>query len=76
MLRLDRYCAKGTRTELAQDGVTVVLIHPGHVKTDMGGANAEITPEASAEGIINVIDAVTIETTGTFMKWNGEPHNW
>jgi len=42
----------------------------------MGGPSAKITPEASAEGIINVIDAVTIDTTGTFMQWNGESHNW
>ena len=62
--------------ELVGDGIAVVLIHPGHVKTDMGGPNAEITPEESGAGIVDVIDNTTIETTGTFMKWNGEPHNW
>ena len=61
---------------LADDGISVVLIHPGHVKTDMGGPNAEITPEESGSGIIDVIDNTSLETTGAFMKWNGEPHNW
>ncbi len=62
--------------ELAGDGISVVLIHPGHVKTDMGGPDAEITPEESGSGIIDVIDNTSLETTGAFMKWNGEPHNW
>ena len=62
--------------ELADDGISVVLIHPGPVKTDMGGPNAEITPEESGSGIIDVIDNTSLETTGAFMKWNGEPHNW
>ena len=46
----------------------MVLIHPGHVKTDMGGPNAEITPEESGSGIIDVIDNTSLETTGAFMK--------
>ena len=62
--------------ELAGDGIAVVLIHPGFVKTDMGGPNAEISPEESATGIVDVVDNTSMETTGTFMKWNGEPHNW
>jgi NAD(P)-dependent dehydrogenase (short-subunit alcohol dehydrogenase family) len=62
--------------EMADDGIAVVLIHPGHVKTDMGGPTAEITPEESVSGIIDVIDNTSMETTGSFMQWNGKPHNW
>ncbi len=62
--------------ELAKDDIAVGLLHPGHVQTDMGGPNAEITPEESASGIIAVIDDLTLDNTGCFMKWNGEPHNW
>ncbi len=62
--------------ELAKEGVAVGLIHPGHVQTDMGGPQAEITPQDSAAGIISVIEGTNLENTGSFMKWNGEPHAW
>ena len=62
--------------ELAADGIAVALIHPGHVRTDMGGPNGEINADESAGGIIDVIDKTSMETTGSFMKWDGEPHNW
>ena len=62
--------------ELAKDNIAVNLIHPGHVRTDMGGPNGEIDTVESATGIIDVIDALTLETTGSFTKWNGEPHAW
>ncbi len=56
--------------------ITVALMHPGWVKTDMGGANADITPSTSAAGIISVIAAMTKADSGTFYKWNGEIHPW
>lgn len=62
--------------ELAKEEIAVGLIHPGHVKTDMGGPNAEIDTAESATGIMSVIDDLTLESTGTFAKWNGEPHAW
>jgi hypothetical protein len=52
------------------------LIHPGWVKTDMGGAGAEITPAASAAGIVKVVDELTLDTTGRSWKWNGRLHDW
>ena len=63
-------------TDAAQDGIAVQLIHPGWVQTDMGGAQAEITPEQSADGIVSVIDGLAMENTGSFMKWDGEVHDW
>jgi NAD(P)-dependent dehydrogenase (short-subunit alcohol dehydrogenase family) len=61
---------------LKKEGISVMLIHPGFVKTDMGGPNAEITVDESASGILSVIDKGSMATTGTFTKWNGEPHGW
>ena len=62
--------------ELARDGIAVGLVHPGWVKTDMGGAGAHITPADSAAGIANVIDRLSLENTGGFWKWNGSAHDW
>ena len=62
--------------DLKAQNITVSMIHPGWVKTDMGGAGADITAQESATGIRNVIAALTPETSGKFYKWNGEIHPW
>ena len=56
--------------------ITVAVMHPGWVKTDMGGPHAELTPEESAEGIRNVIAGLTKADSGKFYKWNGDIHPW
>lgn len=53
-------------------GLPVGIYHPGWVQTDMGGANADIAVEQSAQGLIERFDALSVETTGTFEMWNGE----
>lgn len=58
------------------DPITVALMHPGWVKTDMGGEHAEITAEESASGIRSVIAGLSKADSGKFYKWNGEIHPW
>ena len=62
--------------DLKAQNITVSMVHPGWVKTDMGGAGADITPQDSAAGIRAVIAGLTPETSGKFYKWNGEIHPW
>jgi NAD(P)-dependent dehydrogenase (short-subunit alcohol dehydrogenase family) len=57
-------------------GIIVGLLHPGWVQTDMGGAEAEITTEASAKGIRDVVEKMTLADSGKFFKWNGDIHPW
>lgn len=59
-----------------KDRVIVAVIHPGWVKTDMGGPDADITPQESAAGIRTVIASLSKEDTGKFYKWNGDIHPW
>jgi NAD(P)-dependent dehydrogenase (short-subunit alcohol dehydrogenase family) len=63
-------------SELKSQGIAVGVVHPGWVKTDMGGAGASITPSESAAGIANVIDQLSLQNTGGFWKWNGSRHEW
>ncbi len=62
--------------DLKDKGVYVGVVHPGHVKTDMGGEGAEIEVEESASGIRNVTANLTADNTGGFFKWNGQAHPW
>jgi NAD(P)-dependent dehydrogenase (short-subunit alcohol dehydrogenase family) len=62
--------------DLKDRGIIIALIHPGYVQTDMGGPNAEISPQESASGIRKVASEWTLEESGDFKKWNGETHAW
>ena len=59
-----------------KDEAIVALVHPGWVRTDMGGANADISPEESAAGIRKLAAGLTRADTGKFYKWNGDIHPW
>jgi NAD(P)-dependent dehydrogenase (short-subunit alcohol dehydrogenase family) len=62
--------------ELAGKGYTCVVLNPGWVRTDMGGAGAPLTPEASVRGLLRLIDRLTPKDTGSFFSWNGERVAW
>ena len=59
-----------------EEPITVALMHPGWVRTDMGGPNADISAEESAAGIRAVVAGLTKKDSGKFYKWNGEIHPW
>ncbi|HEY2444322.1 MAG TPA: SDR family oxidoreductase [Rhizomicrobium sp.] len=59
-----------------KDQVIVTVIHPGWVRTDMGGPGADISPEESAAGICKVIASLSMADSGKFYKWNGDIHPW
>ena len=54
--------------------VAVGIYHPGWVQTDMGGASAAITVEASVAGLVERFDALDHDTTGCFETWEGRDH--
>lgn len=63
--------------DLRPRGIAVALLHPGLVRTRMTGFSAQgITPEESVRGLLARIDALTLETTGTFWHANGQVLPW
>ncbi len=62
--------------DLAPEGFAVATVHPGWVKTDMGGPGALIDTATSVAGMRRVIDGVTVETTGRFWNYDGREIPW
>ena len=62
--------------DLESEDITAFVLHPGWVKTRMGGQNALITVEKSVRNMLNVIDDAGLEQSGQFFEWNGNRVDW
>lgn len=62
--------------DLEEDGIIVSILHPGWVQTDMGGDEADISPQESAAGLLKVILSLKKTDSGRFLQWTGEEHPW
>ena len=67
---------RGLATELKPQGVPVLILQPGWVRTEMGGDGARLSPEESAAGMLKLIDKLDIASTGKFLAWNGKELAW
>jgi NAD(P)-dependent dehydrogenase (short-subunit alcohol dehydrogenase family) len=61
---------------VAPDGVTVIALCPGHVKTRLGIGGATLEIEDSATGVRQVIAGLTVADSGSFLRYNGESIPW
>jgi NAD(P)-dependent dehydrogenase (short-subunit alcohol dehydrogenase family) len=68
--------AKGLSVLLKQRQIIVLALHPGWVRTDMGGAGAPLEPEASVRGLRKVIAGATIADSGRFFAHDGASIPW
>lgn len=62
--------------DLAAQKIIMANLHPGWVKTDMGSASADLTPEQSITGMRKVIAALTPKDAGTFLDYKGQTLPW
>ena len=59
-----------------QRGCRAIVMHPGWVRTDMGGAGASLSVEESVRGMRQVIARLTPQDHGRFFTWEGREHPW
>jgi len=62
--------------EWGRQGVRAMVMHPGWVRTDMGGASASLSVVESVAGMRQVIARLTVVQHGRFWTWNGREHPW
>ncbi|WP_122054571.1 SDR family oxidoreductase [Vibrio sp. Evd11] len=67
---------KSLSNDLTANGFTVLALHPGWVQTEMGGPNALIDTETSAQGLVTVIESSNTEVSGHFFNFDGNEIDW
>ena len=60
----------------AEIGVAAVAIHPGWVETDMGGSSAPVNIKDSVDGMFEVFSALSAQSSGQFLTYEGKVHPW
>ena len=64
------------KNELDANGISLLIMHPGWVETDMGGPNAPLSTEESVSGIIQRIDEQDMSMSGRYVEFDGSPIEW
>ena len=67
---------KSLSIDLAGRDITVISLHPGWVKTDMGGPNAEISTDKSVSGLKSILQSAKFAQSGQFIEFNGNSIPW
>ena len=68
--------AKSLSIDWKEDGISILILHPGWVKTDMGGNNAKLEISDSISQMIKVIDDMTLSNSGSFVNYAGKKLEW
>lgn len=58
------------------EGFCVLALHPGWVRTEMGGPEATVDARVSAAGLIHLITTATARDNGTFRNYDGQTIGW
>ena len=67
---------KSLSKDLAGRGLTSIVLHPGWVQTDMGGAGATLTIDQSVPAMVKVIDGLKSSQNGHFINYDGIEIAW
>jgi NAD(P)-dependent dehydrogenase (short-subunit alcohol dehydrogenase family) len=67
---------KSLAHDLAPLGVAVAILHPGYVKTEMTDNHGSVSPDDAARDLLQRLDELTLQNTGTFWHANGSVLPW
>jgi NAD(P)-dependent dehydrogenase (short-subunit alcohol dehydrogenase family) len=67
---------KSLSVDLVPRGISVAILHPGWVRTDMGGPSGLIDAYESINGLRRVIENLNLENTGHFYNYDGSEIPW
>lgn len=67
---------KSLSADLAEQGIIAISMHPGWVRTDMGGSGADIDITTSVTGMKAVIEELEPEDSGKFFSYDGSCLPW
>jgi NAD(P)-dependent dehydrogenase (short-subunit alcohol dehydrogenase family) len=67
---------KSLAIDTAPRGITCIVMNPGWVRTDMGGAGGTLSPEESIKAMRSVIASLKPEDSGKFLNFTGNPYPW
>jgi NAD(P)-dependent dehydrogenase (short-subunit alcohol dehydrogenase family) len=67
---------RSAAVDLKSRRITCVVLNPGWVKTDMGGANAKLSPEESVGAMRRVIAKLDTKDSGRFYNYDGREYPW
>lgn len=68
--------ARSLAIDTEADGMIVLLLHPGWVRTDMGGPKAPMTPAQSVKALRALIDRARPEDSGRFFSYDAGELPW
>ena len=64
------------KNELDANGISLLIMHPGWVETDMGGPNAPLSTEESVSGIMQRIEEQDMSMSGRYVEFDGSTIEW
>ncbi|XP_076244470.1 SDR family oxidoreductase sniffer [Calliopsis andreniformis] len=68
--------SKSMSIDLKEDGILVTSLHPGWVRTNMGGNSAPLDVDFSVSNMLNTLYSLTEEDTGCFIQYDGKTIPW
>ena len=68
--------SRSLSVDLRADRIISIVINPGWVQTDMGGANATTPVATSVKGILRALEAANLERSGEFLDYKGGTYPW
>ncbi|CAG7831659.1 unnamed protein product [Allacma fusca] len=68
--------SKSMSVELKRSGIIAVAVHPGWVKSSMGGPKAPLSVEEGVSGVVNVLKSLNETHSGKFLQYDGTTLPW